>query len=113
MESKEHKHHKASTRAKSKSNHNVLRSARKYISRHWKVVPIRPKEKVPRRQDWQNERIKKIEIPDYFDEGDNIESCGESRAIGLSMLISTGMRRLCSDRPSCRKQTGCTGGRRD
>src|ERR1019366_580680 len=72
METKEHKHHKASTPEKSNSKHNVLRSARKYVGRHWKVVPIRPKEKVPSRNHWQNERIKESEIPDYFNEGDNI-----------------------------------------
>jgi hypothetical protein len=72
METKEHRHHKASSSAKSRSKHDVLHSARKYIRRHWKVVPIRPNEKVPRRKEWQNERIKESEIPDYFHEDDNI-----------------------------------------
>jgi len=70
MGTKERKHHKASSHEESR--HDVLRSARKYIRRHWKVVPIRPKEKVPRRKDWPNERIKKTEIPNHFSEGDNI-----------------------------------------
>jgi hypothetical protein len=70
MGTKEHKHHNASSPEKSK--HDVLHSARKYIRRHWKVVPIRPYEKVPRRKDWQNERIKASEIQDYFHENDNI-----------------------------------------
>ena len=56
----------------SRSKHDILHSARRYVRRHWKVVPVRPKEKVPRRQDWQNERIKKTEIPHYFHERDNL-----------------------------------------
>jgi hypothetical protein len=70
MGAKEHKHHKESSHEKSR--HDVLHTARKYIRHHWKVVPIRPTEKVPRRKDWQNERIKASKIPDYFSEGDNI-----------------------------------------
>jgi hypothetical protein len=71
VETKEHKHHKATSPEKSK--HDVLHSARKYIRRrHWKVVPIRPYEKVPRRKDWQNERIKESEIQDSFQKDDNI-----------------------------------------
>ena len=70
MGSKEHKQHKASSPEKSK--HDVLHSARKYIRRRWKVVPIRANEKVPRRKEWQNERIKESEISKYFREGDNI-----------------------------------------
>jgi hypothetical protein len=72
MESKEHKHHKASSPEKSESKHDVLHHARKYIRHHWKVVPIRPKEKVPRWKDWQRQRIKESEITDYFRQGDNI-----------------------------------------
>jgi hypothetical protein len=59
-------------RGTSGSKHDVFYYARKYIRRHWKVVPARPQEKVPQRKDWQNERIKEGEIPDYFNEGDNI-----------------------------------------
>ena len=70
MRTKEHKHHRASRHGKSR--HDVLHSARKYIRRHWKVVPVRPNEKVPRRKEWQNERIKESEISKYFPEGDNI-----------------------------------------
>jgi len=72
METHEHKHHKASSPEKSRSKHDVLHSARKYIRRHWKVVPIRPNEKVPRWEGWQKQRIKESEVPDYFHEGDNI-----------------------------------------
>jgi len=70
MGTKEHERHQASSTEKSKRD--VLRFARKYIRRHWKVVPIRPKEKVPKRKDWQNTRIKESEVSDYFREGDNI-----------------------------------------
>lgn len=70
MGTKEHKHHKASS--PEKSRHDVLHSARKYIQRHWRVVPVHPKEKVPRQKDWQNERIKESEISDYVHEDDNI-----------------------------------------
>jgi len=72
METKEHKHHKARSPEKSESKHDVLHSARKYIWHHWKVVPIRPKEKVPRRKDWQKQLIPESEIQDYFNDGDNI-----------------------------------------
>jgi hypothetical protein len=72
MESKEHRHHKPSSAEKSKSKHSVLRSARKYIRRHWKVVPIRRKRKVPRWKDWQKQQIKESEISGYFREGDNV-----------------------------------------
>lgn len=72
MKTQEHKHDKASDPNKSRSKHSVLRSARKYILRHWKVVPIRPKEKAPRLKEWQKQRIKESEIPDHFHEGDNI-----------------------------------------
>ena len=72
MKTEEHKHHKASGPDKSKSKHNVLRSARKYIRRHWKVVPIRSKKKAPHLEAWQKLRIKESEISDYFHEDDNI-----------------------------------------
>ena len=72
MESKKHKHHKASSPEKSESKHDVLRSARKYSQRRWKVVPIPPKKKAPRRKGWQKLRIKESEMPDYFHAGDNI-----------------------------------------
>jgi len=103
MGTKEHKRHKPSS--PEKSRHDVLHSARKYIRRHWKVVPIRPNKKVPRRKEWQNERIKESEISDYFREGDNIGilwgkpshwvidvdlDCNEAVALAPSFLPETG-----------------------
>ena len=67
---KMNKHHKASRHEKSR--HDVFHSARKYIRRHWKVVPVRSNEKVPREKGWQNQRIKESEIPESFNNNDNI-----------------------------------------
>ena len=104
METKEHKHHKASSPEKSASKHDVFHSARKYIRRHWKVVPIRPKEKVPRRKGWQKQRIRESEVQDHFHEGDNIGilwgkpshwvvdvdlDCNEAAALAPSFLPKT------------------------
>lgn len=90
----------------SKSKHRVLLSARKYIRRGWQVVPILPKKKVPRRKDWQKERIKKSKIPRYFRKGDNIGilwgkpshwavdvdlDCDEAVALAPSFLPETDM----------------------
>src|ERR1700674_2868683 len=80
MESKEHEHHKSSRSEKSKSKRGVFRSARKFIRRHWKVVPIRPNEKVPRWTDWQKERIKKFKFEKYFRQGDNLGLLGGRRS---------------------------------
>jgi len=55
-----------------KSKNSVLRIARKYIDLGWCVVPIPAKEKAPRLKKWQKLRIKKSQVPENFEEGDNI-----------------------------------------
>jgi hypothetical protein len=72
MESTDNKRHNGTSREKSGSKHDVFYYARKYRRRHWKVVPVRPKEKVPRRKEWQKERIKESKISKFFHEEDNI-----------------------------------------
>ena len=55
-----------------KSEHNVLSSASMYIRDGYNVVPIVPKQKRPRKKNWPELRIKKSEIPEHFNESDNI-----------------------------------------
>ena len=72
MKTKGRNHHKARRPEKSKSKHDVLRSAKKYIRLGWKVVPIPRKQKAPLLVGWPELRIKESEIPDSFRRGDNI-----------------------------------------
>ncbi|MCU1317707.1 MAG: hypothetical protein JWN63_3029 [Candidatus Acidoferrum typicum] len=50
----------------------VIRAARKYRRWGWRVVPIPPKKKGPRLKGWQKLRLDQSDIPEYFDERDNI-----------------------------------------
>jgi hypothetical protein len=51
---------------------HVIRTARKYTRWGWRVIPIPPKKKGPVLQGWQRLRLKKSEIPEYFDAQGNV-----------------------------------------
>jgi Bifunctional DNA primase/polymerase, N-terminal/Protein of unknown function (DUF3987) len=54
------------------SSRHIIKIAKKYRSWGWLIVPVPPKKKGPRLNDWQKLRLGKSEIPQYFDARDNI-----------------------------------------
>src|ERR1700687_1523370 len=55
----------------SKSIH-VIETAKKYTGWGCSVIPVPPKQKGPRLENWQNLRLHKTEIAEYFDDQNNI-----------------------------------------
>jgi Bifunctional DNA primase/polymerase, N-terminal/Phage integrase family len=55
-----------------KTDNLTLNYAGKYTRRGWSVLPIPAREKAPCRKGWQNLRLKKSDLADYFSGGGNI-----------------------------------------
>jgi hypothetical protein len=51
---------------------SAIFAARRYLRWGWQVVPVPSQQKAPRRKGWQNLRLRRSEVAEYFDDADNI-----------------------------------------
>ena len=54
------------------NTHRIIEAALEYVGRGWAVVPVKPRSKKPRPNEWTKFRIDHQEISKHFREADNI-----------------------------------------